>query len=170
MKDSSLVVVLSLVVIAGGAGLVWYGLQGSAPPIVGEGQGEAGVAVAFTPIAHGIHGGVLERTNYLITSAEDFAELWKMLGDATGSPPTVDFSRNNVAAVFAGQRPNPGHTVSVLKVLDTGVKRLVTIILASPGKGCIEAQVLTSPYEIVTTPKTALPFEHEDIEGIKDCE
>ncbi|MDP2652107.1 MAG: protease complex subunit PrcB family protein [bacterium] len=123
--------------------------------------------VSFTQLARGSHSKVTMRVNYLITSSDQLNELWKMV-DATSTPPKIDFKKEAVIAVFAGEQPTAGYAISVAKVEDTSA-RIVSITLAKPDGRCMTGQVLTTPYELVTLPATSLPLAHEDISTTTSC-
>jgi len=114
---------------------------------VSSNQSSTVISVPFTKLAQGTQSTVSVRTNYLITSTGEFEKLWKMI-DAKGSPPTVDFTKNSVAAIFAG---------TVSSVEDTDV-RTVTVT----GTSCSFKKATTTPYELITLPATPLEFTHED--------
>ncbi|MDE2021827.1 MAG: protease complex subunit PrcB family protein [Patescibacteria group bacterium] len=123
--------------------------------------------VPFTELAHGAHSSISVRANYLITSAGQLSELWKMI-DAGGQTPDVDFATQSVIALFAGQKPTAGYTIAVSKVEDAAT-RDVTITLTSPGGSCLLAQSLTAPYQVVELPKTSLAFTHKDLATTLSC-
>lgn len=127
----------------------------------------AAVIVPFTELARGAHAKVLTRTNYLITSTEEFTKLWQMV-DAKGKVPTVDFTKNYVAAVFAGGYSTGGYSIAVTKIEDTDA-RTVTVTLASPGSSCIVTQSTTAPYQLIELPKTSLTFAHTDQDTTTEC-
>jgi hypothetical protein len=125
------------------------------------------VAISFTKLAQGVKSTVSTRTNYLITSASELEKLWQMV-DARGKTPVIDFTKNYVAAVFAGKVPTTGYAIAVSKVEDTNV-RIVTVTLTKPESGCIEGQLITSPYALIELPKTSLQFTHEDQTATTNC-
>lgn len=125
------------------------------------------IAVPFTPLLRGTHSNVTSRVNYFITSPDELNELWKMI-NATSTPPKVDFEKDAVIAVFAGQQPSAGYAIQVSKVVDSSA-RLVSIIIAKPDDGCMKGQSLTTPYELVTIPTTSLPLAHEDLSTTAEC-
>ena len=134
---------------------------------VTESQQVAAVAVPFTEIVQGMQSSVSTRTNYLITSASDLEKLWKMI-DAKGNPPTIDFSKNAIAAVFAGQKPTAGYAIAVAAVQDTDV-RTVAVVLSEPKSTCAEKHTTITPYELITFPKTSLPLAHKDQATTTPC-
>jgi len=125
------------------------------------------VTVPFTKLAQGKKSTIEDRVNYLITSPSELGELWKMI-DATSTPPKIDFKKDAVIAVFSGQEPTTGYAISVTEIEDADARK-VSITLTKPSDGCMLAQVITAPYEIVTVPVTALPLTHEDIATTTNC-
>ena len=125
------------------------------------------IVVPFTELAHGTQSSVATRTNYLITSASELEKLWKMI-DAKGNPPAVDFSKNFVAAIFAGRNPTAHYAISVLKVEDDAV-RTVVVAVSKPDKTCPIKGSTTAPYELITLPKTSLAFAHRDQATANRC-
>jgi N-acetylmuramic acid 6-phosphate (MurNAc-6-P) etherase len=124
--------------------------------------------VPFTELVSGTKSSVNQRVNYLITSQDELLELWNMI-DASGAPPTVDFTKDVVLALFAGEEPTNGFSISVSKIEDSASARQVIIELSQPGGSCVLAQSTTSPYEIVETSLTSLPLTHEDEATTTSC-
>jgi len=167
-RDTLIIIGLTLVAAVIGVSLFFYGPGGLANVWSSAGAGDtAAVEVPFTELARGYTSTVPERVNYLITSASQLGELWKMT-DATGMPPAVNFNTHAVIAVFAGQQPTAGYSIEVSKVEDATV-RMVTITFTKPGDGCILAQTVTAPYELISVPVGTLPLTHEDISTAVDC-
>lgn len=137
-----------------------------ASPTMNTGEAPA-ATVPFTAIASGSRSLVTTRVNYLITNEEELGRLWKLL-DATNTPPTVDFKESAVIAVFAGEQPTAGYAIDISKVEDSG-RRMVSVTLNQPGSGCVAAQVLSTPYKVVTLPVTSLPLDHEDTSTTVAC-
>ena len=127
------------------------------PPVV--------VAVPFTKLTQGTQSVVARRVNYVLTSSTELSELWRTI-DAPGKPPRVDFKKNAVLAVFAGNES--GTSISVAKIEDTNT-RMVSIAIAKPNGPCELVQPAASPYEIVTVPTTSLHLTHEDISTTVSC-
>jgi len=72
-------------------------------------------------------------------------------------------------AVFAGEVPTAGYDIAVAEVEDAD-KRMVKIELTRPDEGCVLAQSMTAPYQVIELPKTSLLFTHADTWVIKSCE
>lgn len=123
--------------------------------------GQAAVEVPFTRITEGLQSDVSRRVNYLVTSQSALEKLWTMV-KATGTPPTIDFTKEAVIAVFAGEKPTAGYEITVSKVRDSADARIVAVSVMQPAPDCVTAQMVTMPYEILTVPATPLPLTHED--------
>jgi hypothetical protein len=123
--------------------------------------------VYFREIAHGVHSTVTTRANYLITSSLEFSALWKMI-DAPGQKPTIDFTKNNVMAVFSGSKSTAGYDITVSKIEDTE-SRMVKVLLTKPGVSCLLAESTTNPYQVIEVSKTELTLTHEDKETTVGC-
>ena len=167
MKDSLIILGVALVAATGGVYFLLQGNYSKTPlPVVTENQ-QSAVAVPFTSLVSGSQSKVAARVNYIITSSTQLNELWKMV-DATGTPPKVDFNKDAVIAVFAGQQPTAGYAITVSKVTDSGA-RMVSITIRKPDSTCMVGQVLTAPYELVAIPATTLPLTHEDVSTTASC-
>ena len=157
------VILTSAIAVAIGVGVfIFFSNGGNLASVfsaVTDNNSRAGI-VPFTEIARGSQSAIERRVNYIITSPDQFNELWGII-NASGMPPKVDFKTHAVIAVFAGQEPVAGYEIAVNKVEDNG-ERMVSITLARPGDGCAVAQVKTAPYQLITLPTTSLPLAHED--------
>jgi hypothetical protein len=67
--------------------------------------------------------------------------------------PAVDFRREAVVIVAAGERPTGGWTVTVDSVAPANGGLTVSYTLSGPGAGCITAQIITSPVDVVRVPR-----------------
>ena len=159
---------VALVAIAIGAAVFVFGsgsLQSTSPN--GANNSQTAVAVPFTKLAEGSQSKVVARVNYLITTQEELAKLWKLIEEPSRVP-KVDFNANVVAAVFAGEAPTAGYAIKVVRVEDAD-KRIVNVELTRPDETCVLAQSVVAPYQIVELPKTSLPFTHADTWATKTC-
>ncbi len=170
MKD----VLILIGMILGAALIGWvlflYGTTGVTHNVQGVALG--GAAVEASVIAQGTRAPIDTRVNYLITNKSQLQKLWSTIygiGSTTPTTPKIDFSKNQVMAVFAGTEPTGGYTISVSKVEDISNKRMVTIVITSPATSCTVAQVRTAPYEILTVPSTTLPLSHSDTTETHTC-
>lgn len=130
-------------------------------------------AAAITSvIINGVNAPIKERVNYLIDNENDLNKLWKTLfGTSSTSPekPKIDFSKNQIMAIFAGTKPTGGYSISVSNVQDIQDKRIVSIVITKPDTSCVVTQAQTSPYEIIKISSTTLPFTHNDTTTVHSC-
>lgn len=125
------------------------------------------VAVKFRELAKGTRSTEKDRKNYIITSQDQMAELWKII-DLPEQPPTVNFADYDVIAVFAGEEPTAGYEIVVTKVEDFE-SRMITITTTKPGETCLAAPSITAPYHIIEIAKSALPLAHADEDKTIGC-
>lgn len=127
-------------------------------------------AVAFTTLDQGSYSGsVTERKNYRIKSQDELDELWKLV-HGTGGPANVDFSADEVIAVFDGTHATGGYAINIASVTDVpGGSRDVAIMHTTPGEGCAASDAVSSPFQIILLPKSPYPLEHEDETSAGAC-
>lgn len=121
---------------------------------------------SFTVLAEGQDSGSVDRrTNFRIMSDEELRELWSMLY-STGGPavPSVDFSKSEVIAVFDGSHSSGGYRVEVTDVADADGKRTVRITRHAPNDDCAVTSAITSPFQIISVPKSELPLAKEEVQ------
>ena len=170
MRDKIIFIAVSVVAVVVAALVLLYGTKNlpspQSPPTVQDAEPSV-VAVPFTELAQGTQSKVSSRVNYHITSATELKEIWDLV-NATGTPPSIDFTTHAVLAVFAGQKPTAGYSIAVKEVKDAE-RRMVTISLTNPGEGCMLAQALSAPYVLAVVPATSLPLTHEDVPSVVNC-
>lgn len=127
--------------------------------------------VPFTVIAEGSNAANAPvRKNYAAYSSEDFAQLWAMAYGEGASPiPAVDFSDSYVIGIFLGEKPTGGYAIRVDEVADTGSLRNVSLVLTSPGEGCLSSQALTRPFQIITVPLSDRSHTRTEAEELGAC-
>jgi PrcB C-terminal len=91
--------------------------------------------------------GIGEARRLVIRDANAWAAFWSELG--VGTRPAVDFSRDLVIAVAAGQRPSGGHQIAIDRVTRTGGDLRVEVLEISPGPNCMTSSSLTQPVDVV---------------------
>ena len=138
------------------------GIQTASTPAAGQ------TDVHFRPLASGVQSTITTRTNFVIRSDSELRELWKLL-DTSDLPPTIDFTRNIVVAVFAGEKETADHAIAVTRVVDFASERLVTITLTKPGGTCVLPPQATAPYQVLELSKTTLPLTHIDTVTATSC-
>jgi len=137
--------------------------------------------VPFTTISRGLYCGHTDTADSVITNQEDWANLWQQInpsdeGDADPEvkiplpPPEVDFTRYTVIAVFMGEQPTDGHSITVFKVKEVGSALKVFVKSASADSSCQIAQVKTQPYHIVEIDKTEKEVRFNVRQVTEPCE
>jgi PrcB C-terminal len=112
--------------------------------------------IEFETIAKYLSSGHVEKKNYVITNKEDWERLWeKVVAYSYPRPaaPEVDFSKHDLIAVFQGNQPSSGYSISVTKLVRSGKKLKVYVREVLPGDECRVLLVLTQPFEIIQTDK-----------------
>ncbi|HZN98129.1 MAG TPA: protease complex subunit PrcB family protein [Gemmatimonadales bacterium] len=121
----------------------------AAPP-----QGYAPYGTAGTVEIHRLgqwtRTGVSESRRLVIRDANAWAEFWSELG--VGERPEVDFSRDLVIAVAAGQRPTGGHEIAVGQVAQNSGALTISVVETTPGPNCMTTASLTQPVDVVVVP------------------
>ena len=82
----------------------------------------------------------------------EWSRLWSAHAPERPRPP-VDFSTEMVVGVFAGTRPTPGYGVEIAGWREAAGIVVVAYRETAPPRDAIAAQVLTSPFAIVTIPR-----------------
>jgi uncharacterized membrane protein len=101
-------------------------------------------------IAKGDGSRIVEARRFLVRDRDAFAAIWAAHAGPDAEMPAVDFQTKMVAAVFAGERPYPGYEITV-----TGTRREANLLVVvveehAPDPGLVAAQILISPFHIVT--------------------
>ena len=71
------------------------------------------------------------------------------MGDRTA----VDFTRDMVVAVAAGQRPTGGYEIAVDRVRQAKGELTVEVVETAPGPNCVTTASLTQPVDVVVIPR-----------------
>jgi protease stability complex PrcB-like protein len=113
--------------------------------------------------------GIGEARRLIIRDANAWAEFWSELG--TGGRPEVDFTRNVVVAVAAGQRPTGGYEIRVDQVRQVNGELRVEVVETTPGPNCMTTASLTQPVDVVVVqgvpPRSWSFAERRDVRGCR---
>ena len=96
-------------------------------------------------------------------SADEWTKLWTLHAGERPRP-SVDFAREMVAGVFLGSRPTGGFSIEVVGAREEGGALVVQYRETRPPPRSVAAQILTSPYHIVTFPARPGTVKFEKIE------
>ena len=94
--------------------------------------------------------GIGESRRLVIRDANTWAAFWSELG--VGDRPAVDFTRDVVVAVAAGQQPTGGYEIAVNNVTQQAGELTVEVLETTPGPNCMTSAVLTQPVDVVVLP------------------
>ncbi len=147
---------------AGGAAAESLVVAAVAPSAVPAAQPPVPSPAAMRPLAESAHlftsqtaqGG--EPGVRVLRDAAAWEAAWRELqaGLAAGPAPAVDFARDMVVVVAAGERSSGGHTVRVDGTSTAADGALLLHVTATaPGDGCMSAAVVTSPVDVVRVPR-----------------
>ena len=126
---------------AGAAGYAPYDAPGAALPIRRIGQWTAS--------------GLDSPARKVIRDDSTYAQFWQALG--AGQRPAVDFTRDVVIAVAAGQRQTGGYAIAVQRVARAGKAMTVDVVETVPGPGCWTTQQITQPVDVVVVAAADAP-------------
>jgi hypothetical protein len=113
--------------------------------------------------------GISESRRLVIRDANGWAQFWSELG--VGEQPVVDFNRDVVIAVAAGQRPTGGYEIAVDRVTQSDGQLTVEVVERTPGPNCMTTASLTQPVDVVVVPaadaKSPSFLERKEIRGCR---
>jgi hypothetical protein len=94
--------------------------------------------------------GIGESRRLIIRDANAWDQFWSELG--VGDRPAVDFTRDVVVAVAAGQRPTGGYEIAVDRITQANGELRVEVVERTPGPNCVTTASLTQPVDVVIVP------------------
>ena len=113
--------------------------------------------------------GIGESRRLVIRDANTWAQFWSELG--VGDRPSVDFNRDVVVAVAAGQRPTGGYEIAIDRVTQSDGQLTVEVVERTPGPNCMTTASLTQPVDVVVLPaadaKSLSFLERKEIRGCR---
>ena len=125
--------------------LVFFAACKTAAPIIG-GEG------TFDILKQEPNGGREKAANVLIKSQEELNALYSEL--KISDVPTIDFTTNNVVALFMGQKRTGGYSISVGKVILEGETNTATVQIVETTPQDIATMAITEPYCIAKISKS----------------
>jgi hypothetical protein len=170
MRDAGIIAVIIIAAVSIGGLLYIYGGAAFHPTPIPTTQ-RAPSNGDFTILAQGaVAAGVDQRANYRITDATQLNTLWQMIYSNNGSSePVIDFSRQEVLAIFDGSHSATGYSIRVNSVKDNDGQRVIDITHTEPGSTCTPTGESSSPFEIILVQKTTLPLAHEEHTEVNEC-
>jgi hypothetical protein len=96
----------------------------------------------------------------VVRTQQEWKDLWETkIG--RGERPAVDFSSRMVVAVFLGTRSTAGYRVEITEAAEREGRLVVKYVERQPAPGMIVAQVVTSPFHVVSIQRHEGPVEFE---------
>ena len=117
-------------------------------------------------IDKGDQSNVDEARQVVVRTQAEWDKLWTTHG-GDRKKPAIDFSKDMVVGVFMGTRPSAGYTTTIVSTVSKDGKTIVRYEEKMPPKGTLTAQILTSPYHLVTLPKMAGQVAFERVQTEK---
>jgi uncharacterized membrane protein len=109
----------------------------------------------ITTVAEGEFSRIVDPLGMVARTQDEWRALWALHAGPESDAPAVDFSERIVAAAFGGQKPSAGYGVQIGEAReDSGVVHLI-VTEHAPARGIVAAAILTSPFHIVSLPRTA---------------
>lgn len=117
---------------------------------------------SVTTIARGDGSRIVEPRRLVVRNAGEWRALWALHAGPDAAAPPVDFSSAMVVAVFAGERPSPGFEVEIagFRRTDPGIE--VIVHERAPGPERVAAQMIVTPFHIVSVPRIEGPARFGD--------
>jgi hypothetical protein len=107
-------------------------------------------AITFEILKQEAYGGRDNESTMVITSQSQLTGLYKELG--WSDVPSVDFEKNNIVALFMGQKNSGGYSIGVKSI--TIENNIATIKVLETSPSGMATMALTNPYCIALIPKT----------------
>jgi hypothetical protein len=106
---------------------------------------------AMKTIDKGDHSNMDDAKQAAVKTVEAWKQLWQQ--HSPDRPlPAVDFTKEMVVGAFMGSRPSAGYTLEIVSAIEASGTLVVRYRDASPSRGTMTAQVITSPYHLVAVP------------------
>lgn len=110
----------------------------------------------FSTLAKGFQSGVREPAQVVIRSRDDWVAFWGRHTRTQAGPPalpSVDFSREMIAALFMGERGTGGYEIEITRVERAGSGLAVHYRSRGPTPGAMLTQTLTQPFHLIKLPR-----------------
>jgi uncharacterized membrane protein len=121
---------------------------------------------SLTTVAKGDASEITDPARFVVRDADAWRALWSAHAGAGAQPPDVDFAAGMVAAAFAGERPSPGYGIEIVGSRREGSSLAVMVKEELPPRGTIAAQVIVTPFHIVTMPRHDGEVRFADASGV----
>ena len=107
---------------------------------------------AMKTIDKGLDSAIDDARQVVVRTPADWAKLWQTHSFERARP-NIDFSKEMVLGVFLGSRPTAGFTVDIVGTRQESGTLIVEYRETRPSADRASAQILTSPYHLVSVPR-----------------
>jgi uncharacterized membrane protein len=107
----------------------------------------------LTTIAGGEGSRIVERRRMIVRDAGAWRALWAMHAGPETQTPDVNFGTHVVAAAFAGERPSAGFEIEITGAREFDGAMEIVVEERSPPPGTMAAQMIVTPFHIVSLPR-----------------
>ena len=104
-------------------------------------------------VARGDDSRIVQAREALARNTAEWRALWAAHSGPGTPEPAIDFEARIVAAVFAGECPSAGFDIAITGSHRDGPTLVLMVEGHRPAEQSLAAQVITSPYHIVTLPR-----------------
>lgn len=111
-----------------------------------------GTKLYFQTIEQRAMSGIDNKEEHIVSDDKQWATLWAKVHSNQSPVPNmqaVNFNKEQVLAVFMGQKNSGGYGIEIKRVIDTGKKIVVVVEEITPPEGAIVTMALTQPFHIV---------------------
>ncbi|MGI8546923.1 MAG: protease complex subunit PrcB family protein [Gemmatimonadaceae bacterium] len=125
----------------------------------------------YTRIMSAPTSGFTESENLVLKTDAGLASAWKTVhAGIPGNPaPAIDMAHNMVVLIALGQRSTGGYTVRFDSLTTEAAGAVVRYTVTSPGPGCMNTQMITSPIDVVSVPRIDGTVRFEKTDAVNRC-
>jgi hypothetical protein len=139
--------------------LVGFTLMGLMALAAGPAPGAESNSVSFTVVAQGKTSAIREPSQVVIRDQAAWAALWRRhTGSTDAAPPAVDFDREMVIAIFAGEG-SASQAISIGRIAHRGLTLMVWYTVRDTRPPADGDTVKTTAFEIIKTARSGLFVE-----------
>ncbi len=126
----------------------------------------------FSTIVKELYSGVNEKKNLVINKQKEWDELWKNVYSIRFPQPklpTINFEKESVICVFAGEFYSGGYTIEVLDVKKKISSIEIQVKFVTPASSCIVSSALSQPLHLIRVKKINKKVVFKQINEITIC-
>lgn len=105
-------------------------------------------------VARGDGSRIVERRTATARTDVEWQALWAAHAGLETPAPRVDFTARIVGAAFAGEQASPGFEIAIVGLRSDGLVTTLTVEDRRPPPGMAAAQMIVTPFHVVTLPRT----------------